>query len=75
MYKYNGYIPRVRCLCGREMNLIRATVCECGVTMRFRHVPKQHRFLQPIALPPDSYDLANRPVKVPEVVEWVEVGG
>jgi hypothetical protein len=43
MYKANGYFPVLRCVCGREVLVKRATVCACGNTLRVGGLTKHYR--------------------------------
>lgn len=67
MYKVNNCFPLVHCMCGRKILLQRATVCECGATLRFRRVSGNRKLCQPMAIIPEGYNLANKPNRRPYI--------
>lgn len=72
MYKINGFLPVVRCVCGREHVLLRAEVCECGVTLRVKIGPG--RISIPRGIAPGNYDLTAQPFRMILILDWAEVG-
>lgn len=70
MYKINGWFPVVRCVCGKKHLLVRAVVCQCGATLRFRK--GRRGTVRPYGLAPDNYNFAAQPHKCIRVVDWQE---
>lgn len=67
MYRIYNHVPTVRCVCGQQHSLLRATVCTCGATLRIRRAGK--RFL-PYGVAPDNYPSDAQPYRFVAIVAW-----
>lgn len=70
MYKANGYYPIIRCVCGHTLTLKRATVCQCGVTIRAGGVKSRRNSWRLYGVAPDAYNEKAQPHRMIVSIGW-----